>query len=93
MGPINETRETCTCPDWEPCACGSDSPPHCQWCCLNLTSEQLAAFNFETWEFIPPRPTALPSQISCGACGVTIDNPTEEEINFHFSEEHHGSKD
>jgi len=84
------SKETCDCPDWEPCPCGSDSPAHCQWCCLDLTPEQIAAFNFETDEHIPPRPKDLPVQISCGACGITIDNPTEEQINFHFSEGHRG---
>ncbi len=82
--------EFCSCPNWEPCGCGNQPPRHCMWCCLDLTPEQLAAFDFETDEHIPPRPKGLPVQISCGACNVTIDNPTEEEVNFHFSEEHMG---
>jgi len=75
----------CTCSDWDPCSCG-DPEIHCMYCCLPLTAEQIAGFNFETWEYIPPRPTALPIQITCGHCGITIDHPTQEQINLHFSE-------
>jgi hypothetical protein len=52
--------EFCTCEDWEPCGCGNQPPPHCMYCCLDLTQEQLAAFNFNTDEHIPPRPKSLP---------------------------------
>jgi hypothetical protein len=78
----------CVCNDWEPCPCGTDNPPHCMYCAKSLTQKQLAAFNFEEWEHIPPRPKSLPIRISCGFCGVTIDNPTQEQIDEHFNEEH-----
>ena len=33
--------EYCTCSDWQECVCGLE-PPHCMWCCKDLTEEQLA---------------------------------------------------
>ena len=78
----------CTCPDWEPCPCGGEGPAHCQWCCKDLTPEQLAAFNFEEWEHIPPRPKGLPIEIYCGQCNIRITNPTQEQFDFHCSIEH-----
>jgi len=81
----------CTCEDWETCACG-DPEIHCMYCCLPLTKEQIAQWNFEEWDFIPPRPKGLPIQISCGACQITIDNPTQEQVDYHFSEEHNVRK-
>ncbi len=82
----------CACFDWEPCPCGVASksePPHCMYCCLDLTKDQRKQFDFTTWEHIPPRPKGLPIQISCGACQTTIDNPTQEQIDYHFTEEKH----
>lgn len=81
----------CTCKDWETCGCGNP-PVHCMWCCLDLTPEQIAQWDFENWDSIPPRPTCLPMQITCGRCGASVDNPTQEEIDFHFSEEHNARK-
>jgi hypothetical protein len=78
----------CQCEDWEPCACGNQPPRHCMWCCHDLTDEQLDSFDFKNWEFIPPRPRELPTQISCGTCGMTIDNPTQQDIDHHFRENH-----
>jgi hypothetical protein len=37
-----EEQKFCTCKDSEWCQCGG-YPPHCQWCCLDLTPEQFAA--------------------------------------------------
>ncbi len=79
----------CVCEDWEPCGCGNQQGGrHCMYCVKSLTPKQLAAYDFDTDEHIPPRPRGLPIQISCGACGITIDNPTEEQMNYHFSEGH-----
>ena len=78
----------CECPDWTPCGCGNQPPRHCMYCCHDLSPEQLVAFDFENWEYIPPRPKALPVQIFCGKCGMTIDNPTEADLDFHFGAEH-----
>lgn len=86
-----DVEEFCTCPDWEPCGCGNQQDgPHCMYCVQPLSPAQIAAFDFNTDEHIPPRPRGLPIQISCGACQVTIDNPTQEQIDFHFSDEHIG---
>jgi hypothetical protein len=79
----------CQCDDWEPCPCGDTGPTHCMYCAQYLSPEQLAAFNFENWEHIPPHPRGLPIQISCGACQTTIDNPTQEQIDYHFTEDKH----
>src|SRR5271157_313838 len=84
----DNTVKFCSCPDWETCGCGNQPPYHCMWCCLDLTPEQLAQWNFETWDYIPPRPKRMPKRISCGFCGVSIDNPTQEQIDEHFNEEH-----
>jgi len=78
----------CSCEDWETCGCGNQPPYHCMYCCKTLTPEQLATWNFETWDHIPPSPRGLPLQITCGQCCITIDNPTQEQVDFHFSEEH-----
>lgn len=78
----------CNCEDWSPCPCGNDGPWHCQYCCLDLTPEQLMAFDFKEWEYIPRRPRKLPARIHCGKCELTIDNPTQADLDFHFGDPH-----
>jgi hypothetical protein len=86
-----DVEEFCTCPDWEPCGCGNqEDGPHCVYCAHPLSPGQLAAFDFDMDEHIPPRPRGLPTQIQCGACETTIDNPTQEQVDFHLSDEHIG---
>lgn len=86
-----DVEEFCSCPEWEPCGCGNQQDGrHCMYCCKFLTPGQIAAFDFDTDEHIPPRLKGLPIQIHCGACNLTIDNPTEEQVDHHFSAEHMG---
>ena len=92
MENLNETtvQEFCQCPDWEACGCVNQPPYHCMWCCRDLTAEQLAQWDFDNWDYRTPKPKGLPQEIFCGQCQLRIVDPTEEEFNFHFSDEHNG---
>jgi hypothetical protein len=71
---------TCNCIDWQPCPCGNQGPEwHCMYCCLDLSEDQMRAFDFDQWEHIPYRPKSLPLSIACG-CGLEYTNPTQEEF-------------
>lgn len=36
----------CICEDWTLCACGA-TVAHCMWCCLDLSDERLAQWDFD----------------------------------------------